>query len=238
MFCEIDKTHKTLKCYTDLEDLNMPLTDEQRRRIEENKQKAIEKRRNAASKPPQPSNAIPSKTTTSFYGLKDKPSLSKSPFVDMNNRAKISGKCVLATKDRFYIDINYQSEVIELFKQSRTGQYNAKNRNWSFKIEEHDELLRKLRPLQASHNVHVESLPKLILNTMKNFDLTVTPIKNIDLNRIESSLLDVLMPFQVCIFPFFLKLDCHTQHLKIAFFSLEAWCDICFTTWRTDIIGR
>ena len=203
----------------------MPLTDEQRRRIEENKQKAIEKRRNAASKPPQPSNAIPSKTTTSFYGLKDKPSLSKSPFglkdkpslskspfVDMNNRAKISGKCVLATKDRFYIDINYQSEVIELFKQSRTGQYNAKNRNWSFKIEEHDELLRKLRPLQASHNVHVESLPKLILNTMKNFDSTVTPIKNIDLNRIESSLLDVLMPFQVCIF-LFLKSSIVTHNI-------------------------
>ena len=216
----------------------MPLTDEQRRRIEENKQKAIEKRRNAASKPPQPSNGIPSKTTTSFYGLKDKPSLSKSPFVDVNNRAKISGKCVLATKDRFYIDINYQSEVIELFKRSRTGQYNAKNRNWSFKIEEHDELLRKLRPLQASHNVHVESLPKLILNTMKNFDSTVTPIKNIDLNRIESSLLDVLMPFQVCIF-LFLKSSIVTHNIfLIAFLSLEGWCDICFTTWRTDIIGR
>ena len=61
MSCEIELITVYRSIKTIRNDLNMPLTDEQRRRIEENKQKAIEKRRNAAgSSKPQPFNPIPS----------------------------------------------------------------------------------------------------------------------------------------------------------------------------------
>ena len=188
----------------------MPLTDEQRRRMEENKRKAILRRNASGKAAPTATNVTSSSNKTNkttFYGTKETKTqpYSKPPSVArqglagaaISNRARISGKCVLTAQDRFVVVVNYQAEVIEIFKQSRTGKYNAKDRNWTFKVEEHDDLLRKLRPLQASHNVHIEALPKWILDTVFQYGSRIIPIEDIDVSRIESSLFDVLMPFQV-----------------------------------------
>ena len=58
------------------------------------------------------------------------------------NKQKVVGKCILQSADRFVIDIGYQVEVIAIFKKSKTGAYNATNRSWSFKIQEHDDILQ------------------------------------------------------------------------------------------------
>ena len=58
------------------------------------------------------------------------------------NKQKVIGKCILQSADRFVIDIGYQVEVIAIFKKSKTGAYNATNRSWSFKIQEHDDILQ------------------------------------------------------------------------------------------------
>ena len=185
----------------------MPLTDEQRRRMEENNRQAILRRNASGKAAPTATNVTSCSNKTTFYGTKEiktqlyskPPSVARQGLagVAISNRARISGKCVLTTQDRFVVVVNYQAEVIDIFKQSRTGKYNAKDRNWTFKVEEHDDLLRKLRPLQASHNVHIEALPKWILDTVFQYGSRIIPIEDIDVSRIESSIFDVLMPFQV-----------------------------------------
>ena len=113
-----------------------------------------------------------------------------------SNKPKLVGKCILLSEERFIIDIKYQNEVIALFKQTKTGSYNAKTRAWSFKIQEHDEILQKLRPLQNSLNVHIEALPNWILQTFKNFKSSLMKPEDVDLSGIEPALLNALMPFQ------------------------------------------
>ena len=113
-----------------------------------------------------------------------------------SNKPKLVGKCILLSEDRFIIDIKYQNEVIAIFKQTKTGSYNAKTRDWNFKIQEHDEILQKLRPLQNSLNVHIEALPNWILQTFKNFKSSLMKPEDVDLSAIEPVLLNALMPFQ------------------------------------------
>lgn len=112
------------------------------------------------------------------------------------NRQKITGKCVLISDTKFAIEIKYQNEVIQMFKQFKSGQYNAKDRLWSFAITEHNDIIAKLRPLAKSSNVHIESLPKWILETFLNFrPLPESEIQG-HFDGIEPTLRDSLMPFQ------------------------------------------
>ena len=182
----------------------MPLTEEQKRRMEENRRKALEKRKNAGSVSVAPSGrsassmsgsapSMSGQPAKSFYGIK---SNENKPEDSFSNRPKVYGKCILTSPDRFLVTIGYQSEVIQVFKQCQTGQYNAKDRLWTFKVEEHDSLINKLRPLKKSLNVHIEALPKWILDTVQSYHNSLVPVKDLDLRRIESSVLDVLMPFQ------------------------------------------
>ena len=102
---------------------------------------------------------------------------------------KIVGKCILISRERFTIDIKYNSEVIDIFKkQAKTGAYNAKERSWNFNLNEHDDLIFKLRPLQSKINVHIEALPKWIIDTFKNFKLKILKEDQIDFSDVESSI--------------------------------------------------
>ena len=103
---------------------------------------------------------------------------------------------MMLSEERFAIEIKYQPEVISIFKQAKTGSYNAKIRTWNFIFEEHDDLLQKLRPLQNKINVHIEPLPRWILETFKSFKSTLLKIEDVDLSTVEPQLLDALMPFQ------------------------------------------
>ena len=109
---------------------------------------------------------------------------------------KLVGKCILQSEDRFRIEIGYQTEVIATFKKSKTGSYNATDRSWNFNLQEHDDLLQKLRPLQNSANVHVEPLPNWILQTFKMFKSCLMKVEDVDMSGIEPTLLSALMPFQ------------------------------------------
>ena len=121
---------------------------------------------------------------------------STPPAAIASNRQEIRGKCILQSRDRFSIEIKYHNEVINLFKQTKTGSYNAKDRLWNFKIAEHDEIISKIRLNQNTWNVFVEALPKWILETFKNFKTKLPSEEDIDLSSIEPTLLDSLMPFQ------------------------------------------
>ncbi len=220
----------------------MALTEEQKKRIEENKKRALEKRqmREATNRQTAPSTSA-STSVSSFYagtsntvssssakGLSSMPSTSNAKYSKpisnsksnsnstlprfgfgglgsipnepkplQQAKPKIVGKCSLISNDRFLVDIKYHSGVIAMFKATRNGSYNAKERNWSFSIQEHDELMRKLRPLKASDtaNVHVESLPKWVIDTCQNFKSNLVNHEQA-WDNIEPTIKDALMPFQ------------------------------------------
>ena len=95
---------------------------------------------------------------------------------------------MLISRERFTIDIKYHSEVITLLKQAKTGAYNAKERSWNFSLCEYDDLIFKLRPLQSKINVHIEGLPKWIIDTFKNFKLKILKEDQIDFSDVEPSI--------------------------------------------------
>ena len=166
----------------------MALTEEQKLRMEENRKKALEKRKQNQNI----SVSNSGQNQSNFRQNQKNIQVQNSPSSGQNqkgnfgqnqrnfgqnqgnpveifnspNRQKIIGKCHLVSRDRFCIDIKYQNEVISQFKKAKTGLYNAKDRIWTFKISEHDSLLAQLRPLQKI-NVHIEALPRWILETFK-----------------------------------------------------------------------
>lgn len=67
----------------------------------------------------------------------------------------------------------------------------AANKTWNFDVHQYDVFLSKMKVLQPE--VVVDPLPKFVLNISKMPKLSDSPV---DLSRIESELLNTLMPFQ------------------------------------------
>ncbi len=169
------------------------ISDNAKKKMEENKRLALEKRRQKEQQR-QSAVASTSKPAADFYG-------SKSKIPNAGNTKSIHGKCLLVSRERFTINIPYQSNVIDIFKSSKTGSYNGQDRTWSFQIEEHDEIVAKLKPLKSSHNVHIDSLPKWVMETFTKFKARMSASTNASYvqecwNQVEPSLRDALMPFQ------------------------------------------
>ena len=177
--------------------------------MEENKRKALEKRKllKNQSQPP-PKASTQNGNVSSFYGKPKDKSIEKPRIPTTSNpfsgpstpmspgHQRIIGKCAIISRDRFVIDIKYNIEVINLFKQSKSGSYNAKDRNWNFLIQEHDDLIFKLRPLQKTANVQIEALPRWVLDTFKHFKSKIIKPEEVDLEAVEPTILNALMPFQ------------------------------------------
>ena len=104
------------------------------------------------------------------------------------------------SRERFYVDIKlkttYFKTVIDLFKQCNGAAYNAKKRTWNFPLSEHDDLMKKVRPLQSSENIHFEALPRWIVSTFKNFTSNLPKEHEVDYSLVEETIAEALMPFQ------------------------------------------
>ena len=221
----------------------MPLNEEQRKRIEENRQRAIAKRKNissfvpvsekivatehannttarvpgpgvawALSKQNQPS-SIPLRTKSECPA-----SLSNNTKLQSNgNKTVINGastnkfygnvkavkaKFTLLDQMSFKVEMAYHPGAITVFKTIDSGRYNATERTWSFDIKDHNELTRKLRPLQQE--VQLDILPRWILETFNINQKTRKEKINLDNSvnndphcpQVEPCLWDSLMPFQ------------------------------------------
>lgn len=112
--------------------------------------------------------------------------------------AFVSGKCVLVSRTRFEVDIGYSEELIALFKQMDSRNYDAKTRKWSFLLEEHNNLIARSRDLQQ---VKLEPLPKTVTLAFAS-QLEKTSLKakadipEADLSGVDAKLVSNLMPFQ------------------------------------------
>ncbi|GFS90155.1 hypothetical protein TNCV_508161 [Trichonephila clavipes] len=210
------------------------LTEEQRKRIEENRRKALERRaalsgtisqKNSTNPFVSTKNTLEFKQTfnppavvynnSSFISKSDKLSNSnnnaetseqskssnivngtkneKSVAKIFNSQNYLRGTCVLLNRQRFYVNIGYNKEVIDIFKTVASRLYDAQTKRWNFLIEDHEKLMSLLKPLQP--NVLIVPLPRFITKIFSKVSETKT-IKEHDLSKLDPVMLRSLLPFQ------------------------------------------
>ncbi|GIY06389.1 hypothetical protein CDAR_505901 [Caerostris darwini] len=216
------------------------LTEEQKRRIEENRRKALERRAIAAAQnninnvAPVSSNTIPVSRTvpktlshsnsitgssSSTYKQNQQTSNTNTYNIQSNSYKKnqnssnllsaviisqnekkvfqsneiMKGRCVLLNRQRFYVDIGYKKEVIDIFKTVPSRLYDVQTKKWNFIIEDHEKLIGLLKPLQK--DILIAPLPRFILKVFSNAKKTKI-IKEHDLSSLDPVMLQSLLPFQ------------------------------------------
>ncbi|GFT34152.1 hypothetical protein NPIL_549081 [Nephila pilipes] len=209
------------------------LTEEQRKKIEENRRKALERRAalsgainlNSSTNPSvSTKNILEPKQTlkpatisynSSFNSSSDKPSYSnnnnkntleksKTSTVNaaknekpaakiFNSQNYVRGNCVLLNRQRFYVDIGYNKEVIDIFKTVSSRLYDAQTKKWNFLIEDHEKLMSFLKPLQP--NVLIVPLPRFVMKIFSKTSETKIN-KEHDLSKLDPVMLRSLLPFQ------------------------------------------
>ncbi|NXP82879.1 SMAL1 protein, partial [Ramphastos sulfuratus] len=110
--------------------------------------------------------------------------------------ALVKGKCVLISRLRFEVDIGYSAEVIGVFKQMNSRNYDMNTRKWNFLLEDYPKLMETLQSLVS---VEVEPLPEAVIQTFaaqmqRSTSQTDTP--DADLSVVDSKIVSSLMPFQ------------------------------------------
>ncbi|XP_048200753.1 SWI/SNF-related matrix-associated actin-dependent regulator of chromatin subfamily A-like protein 1 [Perognathus longimembris pacificus] len=112
--------------------------------------------------------------------------------------AFVKGRCILISRARFEVDIGYSEELISLFKQMDSRQYDVKTRKWSFLLEEYNKLIAGVRNLPQ---IQLEPLPKTVTlafaSQLEKTSLHPTAdIPEADLSGVDAKLVSNLMPFQ------------------------------------------
>ncbi|NXF01892.1 SMAL1 protein, partial [Smithornis capensis] len=110
--------------------------------------------------------------------------------------AIVKGKCVLISRLRFEVDIGYSAEVIGVFKQMNSRNYDMNTRKWNFLLEDYPKLMEVLLSLVS---VEVEPLPEAVIQTFAAQLQRSPPQKDIpdaDLSVLDSKIVTSLMPFQ------------------------------------------
>ncbi|KAF6116239.1 SWI/SNF related, matrix associated, actin dependent regulator of chromatin, subfamily a like 1 [Phyllostomus discolor] len=112
--------------------------------------------------------------------------------------AFVTGRCLLISRARFEVDIGYSQELIAVFKQMDSRNYDAKTRKWNFLLEEHNKLIERVRCLPQ---VQLSPLPKTLTlafaSQMEKTSLGLTAdIPEADLSGVDPKLVSNLLPFQ------------------------------------------
>ncbi|MEE6488805.1 hypothetical protein FKM82_015387 [Ascaphus truei] len=112
--------------------------------------------------------------------------------------ATLKGRCLLTTRSRFEMGIGYNVDIIALFKQMNSRNYDTKTRKWSFLLEDYQKLIEAVRGIQQ---VEIEPLPRPVVQAFApQFERTSTDrleIPEVDLSLVDSKLVSSLMPFQI-----------------------------------------
>ena len=145
----------------------MPLTEDQKLRMEANRLKALKAREGKAV---------------------EKPAAKRQW---NNSGVKIKVKCCLLTLKRFSVAFSYHQTLINRIRSMKSAQYEAMTRTWTLDVDQHHDLVKLCQELKAE--VTLEGLPKSVLNAVK----TAPQKRAFDLRaEVEPALYDNLMPFQ------------------------------------------
>ncbi|NXC43425.1 SMAL1 protein, partial [Penelope pileata] len=111
--------------------------------------------------------------------------------------ALIKGKCVLISRSRFEVDIGYSAEVVGVFKQMNSRNYDVKTRKWNFLLEDYPKLMKAFQSLVS---VEVEPLPGTVIEAfaaqIQNSTSQTMDFPDADLSGVDSKIVTSLMPFQ------------------------------------------
>ncbi|KAM8934050.1 SWI/SNF-related matrix-associated actin-dependent regulator of chromatin subfamily A-like protein 1 [Pelodytes ibericus] len=111
--------------------------------------------------------------------------------------AAVKGKCLLISRCRFEMDVGYHKELIDLFKQVGSRNYDTKTRKWSFLLEDYLKLMEASRRIQQTE---IEPLPRSVIQAFapqfKKTSINKAESEMADLSRVDAELVDNLMPFQ------------------------------------------
>ncbi|XP_067649630.1 SWI/SNF-related matrix-associated actin-dependent regulator of chromatin subfamily A-like protein 1 [Haliotis asinina] len=138
-------------------------------------------------------NARTSSSSTYQSGAKKDP-VSAKVFYSSN---VVKGHCVLESRERFRVEVGYHAGLVEIFKSLNTKLYDAVSRKWSFKLEDYDNLLKAVGPLKPQ--VQLEPLPRAVLQMFAKQLRGIyesNDIPDADLSKVDSVLVNALMPFQ------------------------------------------
>ncbi|XP_023786971.1 SWI/SNF-related matrix-associated actin-dependent regulator of chromatin subfamily A-like protein 1 isoform X2 [Cyanistes caeruleus] len=142
-------------------------------------------------------NAVGSASGSHFVGSEvDMKSLLKMCKNWKKPSALVKGKCVLTSRLRFEVDIGYSAEVIGVFKQMDSRNYDMNTRKWNFLLEDYPKLMKVLLSLVS---VEVEPLPEAVIKTFAaqlQRSPSQTDIPDADLSVVDSKIVTSLMPFQ------------------------------------------
>ncbi|CAB4061372.1 SMARCAL1 [Lepeophtheirus salmonis] len=157
------------------------LTHEQKMRMDESRQRALEKRKMA--KVPVLKSVI------------QEPPAKKVPIPIRRQGAFIKLDFKLLSKSRFRVDMNrHDNSIHQTFKTIQTGHFQLQSRVWSFSIDSHDEVIKKLQ----GHSVNeINPLPSWILQSFLKSKPSPDNLENEMIARIEPTLFTSLMPFQL-----------------------------------------
>uniref|UniRef100_A0A663DUG3 SWI/SNF-related matrix-associated actin-dependent regulator of chromatin subfamily A-like protein 1 n=1 Tax=Aquila chrysaetos chrysaetos TaxID=223781 RepID=A0A663DUG3_AQUCH len=107
--------------------------------------------------------------------------------------ALVKGKCVLISRLRFEVDIGYSAEVIGVFRQMDSRNYDMNTRKWNFLLEDYPKLSEYLV------SVEVEPLPEAVIQTFAaqiQRSTSQIDVPDADLSVVDSKIVTSLMPFQ------------------------------------------
>uniref|UniRef100_F6SKP2 SWI/SNF-related matrix-associated actin-dependent regulator of chromatin subfamily A-like protein 1 n=1 Tax=Monodelphis domestica TaxID=13616 RepID=F6SKP2_MONDO len=111
--------------------------------------------------------------------------------------ASLKGRCVLISRTRFEADIGFSEDVIALFKQMGSRNYDMKTRKWNFHLKDHKRLMEEIHRLPG---IHLEPLPKAVVQAFAGYLAKTSShseeIPEADLSAVDPKLVSSLMPFQ------------------------------------------
>uniref|UniRef100_A0A8C3M2W6 SWI/SNF-related matrix-associated actin-dependent regulator of chromatin subfamily A-like protein 1 n=1 Tax=Chrysolophus pictus TaxID=9089 RepID=A0A8C3M2W6_CHRPC len=111
--------------------------------------------------------------------------------------ARVKGKCVLISRSRFEVDIGYSAEVVGVFKQMNSRNYDMKTRKWNFLLEDYPKLMKVFQNLVS---VEVEPLPGTVIQAfaaqIQSSISQKMDFPDADLSVVDSKIVTSLMPFQ------------------------------------------
>lgn len=152
---------------------NKTLTQEQLKRIEENRLKALQ-----IKKQFQNSNIPSTNSATTVNNNFTK----KADQAKLSNEMLITGKCVYSNEEpetRFEVHVGYHKGLIDLFKTIKSKKYEPTTKRWSFSLDNHDELVTRVQR-ELGGSVKLEPLDRVASSKIKHCKFFL-----IDRNRFE-----------------------------------------------------
>ncbi|XP_073992688.1 SWI/SNF-related matrix-associated actin-dependent regulator of chromatin subfamily A-like protein 1 isoform X2 [Rhodnius prolixus] len=152
------------------------------------------------SKPPISSFHKPNNSSASENLSNNVSTLPQKPNFQVNEKTwnvivePMTGTCSLISRDRFVVQIGYNKELLDLFKTIPGKEYDPKKKVWSFPLEQYNKFKEVTAPL--SPNVIIGNLPKAVLQNFMDQKQKPQDYRNMDISKIESTLLNSLFPFQ------------------------------------------